>query len=66
MPRGGVVNPFEIAGNRVEPGTTARLEIPVMRLVTQGEISIPVVVVHGERPGPRLWLSAALHGDELN
>lgn len=62
----GRVTPFEIGEHRVEPGTTARLEIPVMRLVTQGEISIPVVVVHGERPGPRLWLSAALHGDELN
>ena len=23
-------------------------------------------MVHGQRPGPRLWLSAAVHGDELN
>jgi hypothetical protein len=38
----------------------------VTRLVTQTQLSIPVVVVHGARPGPRLWLSAALHGDELN
>jgi predicted deacylase len=60
------VNPFEIGDAKVEPGATARLELPVMRLVTQAELSIPVVVVHGERPGPRLWLSAALHGDELN
>jgi predicted deacylase len=27
---------------------------------------LPVVVVRGERPGPTIWLSAALHGDELN
>jgi predicted deacylase len=60
------LNTFEIGGAEVEPGSTVRLEIPVMRLVTQTEISIPVVVVHGEHPGPRLWLSAALHGDELN
>jgi len=60
------MNAFEIGDAAVEPGTTVRLELPVMRLVTQAELSIPVVVVHGERPGPRLWLSAALHGDELN
>ncbi|PSN17528.1 deacylase [filamentous cyanobacterium CCP5] len=29
-------------------------------------LSLPVTVIHGRRPGPRLWLSAAIHGDELN
>jgi len=60
------MKPFEIGGVVVEPGETRRLEVPVMRLVTQTEVSIPVTVVHGTKPGPRLWLSAALHGDELN
>jgi hypothetical protein len=27
---------------------------------------MPVTVVHGRRPGPRLLLTAAIHGDELN
>jgi predicted deacylase len=27
---------------------------------------LPVFVVHGDRPGPTVWLSAAVHGDELN
>jgi len=26
---------------------------------------MPVVVVHGRRPGPRLFLAAAIHGDEI-
>lgn len=29
-------------------------------------ISTPVLVVHGMQPGPRLCLTAAVHGDELN
>ena len=58
--------PFEIGGARVEPGTVGRVEIPVARLPTQTEVTIPVHVSHGARPGPRLWLSATIHGDELN
>ena len=57
---------FEIAGQVLQPGETRRLEIPVARLVTQTQLSVPVAVLHGTRPGPKLWLSAALHGDELN
>jgi hypothetical protein len=29
-------------------------------------VSIPVRVVHGAGAGPNLWLSAAIHGDEIN
>jgi predicted deacylase len=29
-------------------------------------MSLPVTVIRGKHPGPRLWLSAAIHGDELN
>jgi hypothetical protein len=29
-------------------------------------MSLPVIVINGKQPGPRLWLSAAVHGDELN
>jgi predicted deacylase len=28
--------------------------------------SLPVGVVHGKNPGPVIWISAAIHGDELN
>lgn len=58
--------PFAIADRRVQPGTRERLEIPVARLPTQTVVNLPITVVHGLRPGPRLWLSAAVHGDELN
>nr|WP_263858273.1 succinylglutamate desuccinylase/aspartoacylase family protein [Waterburya agarophytonicola] len=40
--------------------------MPVSRLSTQTLVSLPVTVVNGVEPGPKLWLSAAIHGDELN
>ncbi len=58
--------PFEIAGTEVPVGAARRIEIPVARLVTQTQVSLPVTVMHGREEGPRLWLSAAIHGDELN
>lgn len=57
---------IQIADTTVEPGQRRRLEIPVTRLPTETGLSVPVEVVNGSRPGPRLWLSAAVHGDELN
>jgi len=29
-------------------------------------MDLPVEVIHGRRPGPRVWLSGAIHGDELD
>ena len=65
-PRRPAHAPFTVGGVVVPPGSLRRLEIPVARLATQTLLSLPVTVVHGTRPGPRLWLSAAVHGDEVN
>lgn len=58
--------PVEIAGHRIAPGERARFDLPVARLPTDTWLSIPVEVVNGRRDGKRLWLSGAIHGDELN
>jgi uncharacterized protein len=55
-----------IGGVEVPPGEKRRIQLPAGRLATGAEVSIPVEVIHGARPGPRVWLSAAIHGDELN
>lgn len=55
-----------VAGKDVAPGERRRIEVPVARLPTQGHQRLPVEVVNGATAGPRLWLSAAIHGDELN
>ncbi|MCA8981543.1 MAG: succinylglutamate desuccinylase/aspartoacylase family protein [Planctomycetes bacterium] len=40
--------------------------MPVALLPTHTQLHIPVTVVNGLKRGPRLWISAAVHGDELN
>jgi uncharacterized protein len=55
-----------IAETTILPGTRRRVEIPVARLPTETWMSILVDVINGSAPGPCLWLSAAIHGDELN
>ncbi len=59
-------NTFEIAKEIIAPGKLRRFELPVSRLATQTLVSLPVTVVNGVEPGPKLWLSAAIHGDEIN
>jgi predicted deacylase len=56
----------EIAGVRISPGTQAEFEIPVSRLPTGTPVALNGVALCGKRPGPRVWLSAAIHGDEVN
>lgn len=62
----GTQSPFEFNDTSVEPGTMGRVDLRVARLPVGTWISLPVFIVHGLKPGPTVWLSAALHGDELN
>ncbi len=57
---------LEIAGVTIKPGETKRIELPTVKLYTDTSMSIPVFVRRGRRPGPTLFVSAAIHGDELN
>ncbi len=50
----------------VAPGRKESLELPVSRLPTGSTLSVPVTVINGRRAGPRVWVSAAVHGDEMN
>jgi predicted deacylase len=59
-------DPIEIAGIEIPPGARQRIDVRVARPYGQAEVSLPTVVVHGRRPGPRLFVSAAVHGDEIN
>ena len=55
-----------MADAEVRAGTRAHLDLPVSRLITGAEMAIPVIALHGKTDGPMVWLSAAIHGDELN
>lgn len=58
--------PFTIGEASVEPGVRQRVQLPIARLTTGAAVHLPVEVVHGGRPGPTVWLSGAIHGDELD
>lgn len=57
---------FELGGETIKPGTRKTVELPVARLYTNSEVTLPVQVVHGRRAGPVFFVSAAVHGDEIN
>jgi uncharacterized protein len=56
---------FRFAGRPVEPGTRRQVSLPAGRLPSGTEVSLPIEVLHGVSSGPTLWLSGALHGDEI-
>ena len=58
--------PFEINGTHVEPGQRVSIDLPVARLYTHTSLAMPVQVIHGKQRGPCVFVSAAIHGDELN
>lgn len=58
---------FTIGEEAVLPGERRVVELPFAALYTHAApLHLPVHVVCGREPGPRLFLSAAIHGDELN
>lgn len=50
---------------RIRPGTSREVELPITKLVTGAEVELPVRVLHGKHDGPVVWVSAAIHGDEV-
>jgi uncharacterized protein len=58
--------PFSIGGVEVAPGTRRLVDLPVSRLSNHTPVTLPVHVLHGEAPGPTMFVTAAVHGDELN
>ena len=55
-----------IAGVDILPGEQCQIDVPVAKLYTDTELSLPVHIQRGKRQGPTVFVSAAVHGDELN
>ena len=58
-------SPFEIAGHSIAPGKAGRIRIPVSHQVTGLDASLALQILHGRRAGPTVFVSAAIHGDEI-
>ena len=57
---------LSVGGHSVAPGKRKRIELEVAKLFDYTPMTIPVEVVRGREPGPVLFVSAAIHGDEIN
>ncbi|MFT6106365.1 MAG: putative deacylase [Rickettsiales bacterium] len=55
-----------IDGNRIEPGERKIISLQVAKLYDFTEVNIPIEVIRGKEDGPTLFVSACLHGDEIN
>ncbi|MBZ0124549.1 MAG: succinylglutamate desuccinylase/aspartoacylase family protein [Roseovarius sp.] len=56
---------FTINGHVIETGTRRTVDVPVSTLSDHTPVDLSVHVIHGRRPGPVLFVSAAIHGDEV-
>jgi hypothetical protein len=57
---------LEIAGMKVRRGSRKDMKIRVSEFYTATPVFIPVTVIHGAQSGPVLYLTAAVHGNEIN
>ena len=57
--------PIEIDGHIIDPGTAADVTIPVSREVSGFTANLMLRVINGVRPGPTVFISGAVHGDEI-
>jgi predicted deacylase len=57
---------LQVGGVAIPPGKRKQIEIPVAKLFDYTEMTIPVEVIRGKEDGPTLFVSAAIHGDEIN
>ena len=57
--------PYIIAGETIAPGTMRDVAFPVTTMATGNASSLALRVLHGAKPGPAVFVSAAIHGDEI-
>jgi predicted deacylase len=57
---------WHIAVVSVAPGARVRASVELTELPDGSRVRLPVALIHGARPGPTLYLGAAIHGDEAN
>ncbi|MHA7777625.1 succinylglutamate desuccinylase/aspartoacylase family protein [Roseibium sp. M-1] len=59
------VKPFQIGEHSLAPGTRRTIDLPVSVLSDHTPVTMSVHVLHGAKPGPVMFVSAAVHGDEV-
>ncbi len=55
-----------IGDHEVRPGEKKTINLPLPDLYTASNIDMPIHVINGTKAGPRVFVSAAMHGNEIN
>jgi uncharacterized protein len=58
--------PLRVGGHRVAKGTQENIMLKISEHYTHQGVYVPVTVIRGAKAGPRLFITAAVHGDEVN
>ncbi|NND65779.1 MAG: succinylglutamate desuccinylase [Gammaproteobacteria bacterium] len=59
-------NAITVGGHGIPPGARKTIDILAGKLYTHEPVYMPIHVVNGKQAGPRLFICAAIHGDEIN
>lgn len=57
--------PFKLGTHEIPAGRRRTVDLPVSVLSDHTPVNMSVHVVHGRLPGPTIFVSAAVHGDEV-
>ncbi|MCK8483990.1 M14 family metallopeptidase [Aliiroseovarius sp. S2029] len=57
--------PFRLGGVDVAPGSRQTIDLPVSVLSDHTPVTMSAHVIHGRKPGPTIFVSAGIHGDEV-
>ena len=57
---------LKIGTASADSGSKARGYIKVAEYVGGQPVQVPVIIVHGRKNGPNLWIEACVHGDEYH
>lgn len=58
--------PITIGGITIEPGQSRYVDLPLPPLYTHTSVAMPIHVINGKQAGPVLFVTATIHGDEIN
>ncbi len=62
----GTWGALRFGGKTIAPGESVEVRLEASELYTADPLYVPLTIVRGARPGPTVFLTAAVHGDELN
>ncbi len=57
---------MNLSGDGVAPGGHTDYKLKISETYTGDEVSLPIRVIEGTEPGPSVFVTAAVHGDEIN